>query len=134
MQAESKPSMTTFAIYTYLFAAATLYAALLAFLRHVWEPDLTWLEVVIGTALCLSAPYADQRLNGPLTSELYEARVWLAFLIGGLPIIAWQLGQSVRARLRVERRIRGKHVSTRDAADRAEALADHAGAPPREGD
>ncbi len=126
--------MTTFQIYTALFATASLYAAVLALLRHVWEPDLTWLEVVIGTALCLSAPYADQRLNGPLTSELYEQRVWLAFLIGGLPIVAWQLGQSVRARLRVERRIRGNHVSTRDTADRAEALADHARETPREGD
>lgn len=126
--------MTTFQIYTALFTATTLYAAVLAYLRHFWEPDLTWLEVVIGVALCLSAPYADQRFNGPLTSETYEAQVWLAFLIGGLPIVAWQLGQSVRARLRVERRIRGKHVNTRDATDRAEALADHPGTPPREGD
>lgn len=126
--------MTTFQIYTALFAATTLYAATLAWLRHIWEPDLTWLEVVIGTALCLAAPYADQRLNGPLTSEAYEARVWLAFLIGGLPIVIWQLGQSVRARLRVERRIRGKHVSTRNAPDRAEALADHPGETSREGD
>lgn len=124
--------MTTVQIYAALFIATTLYAALLAFLRHVWEPDLTWLEVVIGTALCLAAPYADQRLNGPLTSETYEARVWLAFLIGGLPIVAWQLGQSVRARLRVERRIRGNHGSTRNATDRAETLASHAGTPPDE--
>ena len=41
-------------------------------------------RVVIGTALCLAAPYADQRLNGPLTSEVYETRVWLAFVIGGV--------------------------------------------------
>lgn len=115
--------MTTFAIYTCLFAATTLYAAILASLRHIWEPDLTWLEVVIGTALCLAAPYADQRLNGPLTSEVYETRVWLAFVIGGLPIVVWQLGQSVRARLRVERRIRGSYGDTRDATERADALA-----------
>lgn len=104
--------MTTFVIYCVLFAATTLYAALLARLRHIWEPDLTWLEVVIGVTLCLLAPYADQRLNGPLMSELYEARVWLAFIVGGLPIVAWQIGQSVRARLQAEQRIRGKRGST----------------------
>jgi hypothetical protein len=42
--------MTTFALYCYLFAATTLYAVLLAWLKHLWEPDLTWLEVVIGVA------------------------------------------------------------------------------------
>ena len=115
--------MTTFQIYSALFLAAALYAALLASLRHVWEPDLTWLEVVIGVALCLAAPYADRQQNGPYTSEVYEQRVWLAFVVGGLPIVAWQLGQSVRARLRVERRIRGKHGNTRDATEGADALA-----------
>jgi hypothetical protein len=127
--------LTTFQIYAALFAATTVYAALLAFLRHVWEPDLTWLEVVIGTALCLAAPYADQRLNGPLTSEIYEARVWLAFLIGGAPVVIWQLGQSVSAWRRIRRRIRGDHVViTRHPTDPAETLADHPGTPPETGD
>lgn len=119
--------MTTFSIYAYLLAVTTLYAVLLSLFRHIWEPDLTWLEVVIGTALCLLAPSLDQRLNGPLTSEIYEQRVWLAFVIGGAPIVIWQLGQSVWARLRVERRIRGTHDNTRDAADRPEALAQKRG-------
>lgn len=115
--------MTTLQIYSALFLAATLYAALLASLRHVWEPDLTWLEVMIGVTLCLIAPFADQRANGPLTSEVYEQRVWLAFVVGGLPIVAWQLGQSVRAWRRVARRIRGNHDSTRHQAEGADALA-----------
>jgi hypothetical protein len=126
--------MSTLQIYALLFASATLYAATLAVFRHVWEPDLTWLEVVIGTALCLAAPFADNRFNGPLTSEVYEQRVWLAFLIGGLPIIAWQIGQGVRAGQRLERRIRGHDDTTRNATDRAEALADHAGTPPDQSD
>lgn len=123
--------MTTFQIYGALFCATALYAALLAYLRHIWEPDLTWLEVVIGVALCLLAPYADQRQNGPLTSELYEQRVWQCFLIGGLPIIIWQLGQSVRARLRVERRIRGPRGNT---TDHTAALAGERGAQPQADD
>jgi hypothetical protein len=105
--------MSTLTIYSYLFAATALYAVILAHFRRLWEPDLTWLEVVVGTALCLTAPYVDQRYNGPLTSELYEQRVWIAFLVGGTPIVAWQLGQSVRARLRVERLL-GNHGNTSD--------------------
>ncbi len=113
--------MTTFTIYCALFATTTLYAVLLAWLRHIWEPDLTWLEVVIGVTFCLLAPYADQRLNGPLTSELYEGRVWLAFIVGGFPIVTWQIGQSVSARLQAEQRIRGDGGST---AESTAALAD----------
>ena len=120
--------MTTFQIYVVLLTTTTVYAVLLAVLRHLWEPDLTWLEVVIGTALCLAAPYADQRLNGPLTSELYEQRVWAAFLIGGAPVVIWQLAQSVNAWRRIRRRIRGDHgVNTRYTTDSAETLADHPG-------
>lgn len=89
--------MTTFEIYTALFVATTLYAALLAWLKHLWEPDWTWLEVVIGVAIVLAAPALDQRNNGPLTSELYEQRVWMAFLVGGIPIVIWRVGTSVRA-------------------------------------
>lgn len=97
--------MTTFAIYTYLFAATTLYAALLAWLKHLWEPDMTWLEVVIGVAICLAAPALDQRWNGPLSSELYELRVWQCFLIGGIPIVIWRVSASVSAWVRIGRRI-----------------------------
>ena len=118
--------MSTLAIYGYLFIAAALYAVLLAKFRKLWEPDLTWLEVVAGTALCLLAPYLDQRYNGPLTSELYEQRVWMAFLIGGLPIVAWQLGQVVRAKLHVEREIRGSSGDTTEgAAQMADARGEH---------
>jgi len=120
--------MTTFAIYSYLFAVTTAYAVLLAWLKHLWEPDLTWLEVIIGVALCLAAPALDQRHNGPLTSEMYEQRVWLAFVVGGLPIVAWSIGKSVRARLQAEQRIRDHYDNTRHATDRPSPLADKSGA------
>src|SRR5260221_5838474 len=101
--------MTTFAIYAALFVTTSLYAALLAWLKHLWEPDLAWLEVVIGVAIVLAAPALDQRNNGPLTSEIYEQRVWLAFLIGGIPIVIWRVGASVRAWGRISQRIGENH-------------------------
>ncbi len=101
--------MTTFDIYAALFVTTSLYAALLAWLKHLWEPDLTWLEVVIGVAIVLAAPALDQRNNGPLTSEIYEQRVWLAFLIGGIPIVIWRVGASVRAWGRISQRIGKNH-------------------------
>lgn len=126
--------MTTFAIYCLLFAATTAYAVLLAWLKHLWEPDLTWLEVIIGVIICLLAPYFDQRQNGPLTSELYEQRVWAAFLVGGFPVVAWRIGASVRARLQAEKRIRGNYGVTRHPPDRAEKVADHPGEAPETDD
>jgi hypothetical protein len=119
--------MTTFAIYCYLFAATTVYAVLLAQLKHLWEPDLTWLEVVVGVAICLLAPYADQRQHGPLPSELYEQRVWLAFIVGGLPIVIWRVGASVRAWVRIGRRIFPKEHDG-NTSDHATSVASERGA------
>lgn len=125
--------MTTFQIYAALFVATSFYAALLAWLKHLWEPDLTWLEVVVGVAICLAAPYADQRQHGPLTSELYEQRVWLAFLIGGLPIVVWRVGASVRAWVRIGRRIFPKDRNG-NTTDRATSVAAERGAEPETDD
>jgi amino acid transporter len=132
-QAEEKHcTMTTFAIYCYLLAVTTLYAALLASFKHLWEPDLTWLEVVIGVAICLLAPYFDNQLNGPLTSEGYEQRVWMAFVIGGLPIVVWRVGASIRAWGRI-----GRHTFLRkydNTTDRATSVAGERRGQPEEGD
>ena len=110
--------MTTLQIYTALFVATSLYAFALAWLKHLWEPDLTWLEVVVGVAICLLAPYIDQRQNGPLTSDVYEARVWMAFVVGGIPIVVWRVSTSVRAWVRISRRIfpKDQHGNTTDHA------------------
>ena len=100
--------MTT-VIYAALFLVTCAYAALLARFRHLWEPHLTWLEVVIGTALVLLAPYLNARyVTPPPDWATYEADVHLAFLVGGAPIIIWQLTQSIRAWRHVERRIRSR--------------------------
>jgi hypothetical protein len=126
--------MTTFALYCYLFAATTLYALLLAWLKHLWEPDLTWLEVVIGVAICLVVPYVDQRQHGPLTSEVYEQRVWLAFLIGGIPIVIWRVGASARAWIRIGRRIFPKDQPNGNTSDHATSVASKRRAEPEADD
>lgn len=96
--------MTTLQTYCGLFAITTLYAVLLSRIPQI-EPDLTFLEVIVGVAMCLYAAYFDRIWNGPMTSEVYEARVWLAFKVGGAPIIIWQLYKLIRAWRRITERI-----------------------------
>lgn len=116
--------MTTFHIYVTVFIADVLYTVLLVFWRHLLEPDLTILEVIFGTVLCLAPAALDQRINGPLTSEVYEWRVWLGFLIGVIPIGIWQITQSIQARLDIERGIRGlRDDTTRHSSDEATGVA-----------
>ena len=106
-------------IYLALFVTTALYALLLSKVKHLIEPDLTWLEVVIGVALCLAAPAIVARWSGVPTWQAYEALTWRAFLIGGAPIIIWQIGRATRTWRRVERRIR-----ERDGKPNTETLAE----------
>jgi hypothetical protein len=110
--------MRTFDIYLILFLVNIGYAAILEWFKHLWEPELTALEVVIGVALCLAAPFADRLLNGPYTAEIYEGRVWVAFVVGSFPIIVWWVGRNVRAWRRIMDRI-----WSRDGESSAAALA-----------
>jgi heme exporter protein D len=110
--------MRTFDIYLILFLVNIGYAAILEWFKHLWEPELTALEVVIGVALCLAAPFADRLLNGPYTAEVYEGRVWLAFVVGGLPVIIWWIGRNVRAWRRILERIYGKSSAAALASER----------------
>lgn len=114
----------TIAIYTGLFLTAAAYAFALAKLRHLWEPHLTWLEVVAGTALCLLAPYLAARQDSALTWAEYEALVWAAFAVGGAPILIWQLTQSIKAWRTIERRIRSRNGNTRHPPDQGATLAE----------
>ena len=114
--------MRTFDIYLVLFLVTTGYAVLLAWFKHLWEPDFTFIEVIVGVAMCLAAPYADRLLNGPYTAEVYEARVWAAFFVGSAPIVVWSLARTVRAWRRISQRI-----WRRDGESSAEALAGERG-------
>lgn len=98
--------MTTFEIYTLFAIAVTLYTVILWLWGHLLEPYFTIVEVIIGTALCLLPAALDQRYNGPLTSEVYEWRVWVGFLIGAIPIGIWQGTKLVQSLRQAERDIR----------------------------
>lgn len=54
------------------------------------EPNWTWLEVVAGDGLCILAAAIRARLGHP-DRATYERSVVLSFVIGGTPIVAWQL-------------------------------------------
>ena len=90
--------MSALSINIILFLVAALYAAFLERWKHRWEPDLTWLEVVVGTALCLAAPFA-QGQAGLIQSWLdYQNAVWISFVVGGAPVVIWQIWRMVRSR------------------------------------
>lgn len=84
-----------------LFALTTLYALTLRLIPY--EPDWTWATVVVGTALCLSAAALDIRARterwGGATWHSYERSVWASFVIGGTPIVIWQVAEMVVRRM-----------------------------------
>ena len=82
-------------IYFTLAIVAALYAVLLHYTKDRLEPDFTWLEVVIGCVLCLGFAAWRARLSDDTTWQGYERGVWLAFLIGGGVIVAWQIGRAI---------------------------------------
>lgn len=59
------------------------------------EPDFTWLEVVVGTAICLTAAGLRSRKTGG-DWRTHERHVWRAFVLGGLPVIAGEVTQALR--------------------------------------
>ena len=97
---------STAAIFIYLIVIKTVYAYVLSRRPLRWlEPDYTWMLVLLGVAICIVAAAVDRRLNGPLSADVYEVRIWLALLWRGVPIAVWQIGKSARAWARIFRRI-----------------------------
>lgn len=91
-------------LYITLAATVALYAILLHHTKELLEPDLTWLEVVIGCAICLAFAAWRQRLLVETPWQEYERGVWLAFLVGGGVIIFWQVGRFIRRQQELRRR------------------------------
>lgn len=123
--------MTSLQIYCGLFAVTTLYAWLLSRIPQL-EPDLTFVEVIIGVAICLYAAHFDLLWNGPYTSETYETQIWLAFKVGGAPIVIWQVWKLGRAWKRIL-----EHILSRiygNTADHAASVARKRGTEPQDGD
>lgn len=83
--------MTTI-VYVTLFLATTLYAVILDRYGRRWY---TWAQVVAGVALVLAAPFTMRQFGMITSAADYETAVWNAFLVGGGPIIAWQVGQHI---------------------------------------
>ncbi len=71
------------------------YAALLDRYKHRWEPEWTWVEVVVGNSLCLAAAALRTRTRRSRSWRGYEHDVARSFAIGGLPIIAWRVLRTV---------------------------------------
>ena len=98
--------MTTNAqLYRGLFLVSCLYALLLELLQRRYEPDLTWLTIVIGVAytgvgVALRLRHGSIPFVGPLDLVWWEWWLWFwSFVASGTPIILWQLWQ---ARLRIQ--------------------------------
>lgn len=87
----------TIALYILLAALSTLYAVVLELYakKKRWEPDYTWVEVVLGVVLCLAVPFVLARTVGGDWQD-YEFHTWLAFAVGGTPIVIWQLWRAER--------------------------------------
>jgi hypothetical protein len=74
-----------------LIAATSAYAHWLMEHKEL-EPDLTFVEVGLGVALCLIAAGAHSRLAGG-DWRANERAVWRAFAIGSPPIVVGELVQ-----------------------------------------
>lgn len=97
-------------VFFILFLTTTVYAILLQRTRGAGiEPAYTWLEVVIGSFLCLLASGVIIRTNTLAAWESYQI-VCASFVVGGTPIIAWQIGLDIRRRQREVQTIQRLHA------------------------
>lgn len=71
--------------------SSSLYAYLLQRYARRLTADTTWMQVVAGDAMCLAYASARLRVDPPTSPEQAERAVWRSFVMGGLPIILWQL-------------------------------------------
>lgn len=82
-----------------LLIATTAYSALIEKVKPFLEPDLIWIEVAGGTAICLLFPFLARRRGEIATAHSYERAVWRAFVTGAVPVVIWQTWLAVRKRL-----------------------------------
>ena len=95
---------STLGILAALFVIKAIYAAIID--QHPqWQPDGTWLLVAIGVGLCVIAAGIDWRINGPYTNHQQEGMLVVFLLVGGAPVIFWQVIRSVQAWLRYVLRV-----------------------------
>jgi drug/metabolite transporter (DMT)-like permease len=85
-------------IYTVELAATTAFAIILNKLDRKYEPDWTWLVVMIGVIISAAPSMILARRDPTTTWEDYERRALAGFCTSGLIIIAWQLFQYAERR------------------------------------
>lgn len=73
-------------------AATAVYAAILQRLNRRYEPDWTWLTVMIGVIISASPAMLLAREDNPSWQD-YERRTITGFVTSGIIIIGWQLWQ-----------------------------------------
>jgi hypothetical protein len=109
---------------------STMYAAALQFIQRRYPtlaPDHLWAEVAGGVVLSLApVAVAARRVRG-LDWRHYEELVWRSFVAAGIPIILWQLGESVLRRREAEEYLRRTRRSVVEYADDPTPLANRTG-------
>lgn len=84
-----------FCVYPLLTIASGRYALALDANKqrttHNIEPDWIWVEVTLGVAPCLLAVTLRMHLEPDQDGQRYEQVAWKAFVVGGFPIVIWQL-------------------------------------------
>lgn len=83
--------MKPFVIDAVQFAACAGYAALLETNKHRLTSQHTWMQVVVGNSICLAFAGFRLRQRFGWTSDQAERQYWRSYIVGGLPVIAWQL-------------------------------------------
>ena len=81
------------ATYAVELAVTAGYAAILQRLNRRYEPDYTWVTVMIGVIISAGPPITLARTDPETTWADYERRTVAGFLTSGLIIIGWQLWQ-----------------------------------------
>lgn len=76
---------------------ATVYAAGLSALerRFPIKPDHIWAEVAGGVLISLVPVALSARKYPQLDWRVYEGTIWRCFFASGIPIILWQIGESM---------------------------------------
>jgi hypothetical protein len=85
-------------IFTAELAVITAFAIILNKLDRKYEPDWTWLVVMIGVIISATPTMTLARRDPATTWEDYERRSLAGFCTSGLIIIVWQLCQYAERR------------------------------------
>jgi hypothetical protein len=115
---------------------ATVYAAGLSALerRFPIKPDHTWAEVAGGVLISLVPVALSARKYPQLDWRSYEGTIWRCFFASGVPIILWQIGESMLRHMELLQYTAAREHTTDAYADDSTPLATRGGDRARGGD